>query len=67
MPHLEYCIQAWRPYCEKDIDTREIIQRKATKMIPELRDLSCEKRLKECAMTTLVTRLLRGDQSDVEC
>ena len=45
-PHLECCIQAWRPHREKDIDTLERIQRRATKMIPELRDLSYEERLK---------------------
>ena len=43
-PHLEYCIQAWRPYRKKDIDKLERIQRRATKMIPELRDLSYENR-----------------------
>ena len=43
-PHLEYCIQAWRPYHKKDIDTLERIQRRATKIIPELRDLSYEER-----------------------
>ena len=64
-PHLEYCIQAWRPYRKKDIYTLERIQSRATKMIPELRDLSYEERLKECGLTTLETRRLIGDQIEV--
>ena len=64
-PHLECCIQAWRPYRKKAIDTVERIQRRATKRIPELRDLSYEERLKECGLTTLETRRLRGDQIEV--
>ena len=55
-PHLEYYIQAWRPYRKKDIDTLERIQRRATKIIPELR---------ECGLTTLESRRLRGDQIEV--
>ena len=61
-PHLEYCIQAWRPYHKKDIDMLERIQRRATKMIPELRYLSYESRLLRSGLTTLETRRLRGDQ-----
>ena len=53
-PHLEYCIQAWRPY-----------HKKATLMIPELRYLSYESRLLQCRFTTLETRRLRGDQIEV--
>ena len=64
-PHLEYCIQAWMPYHMKDIDKLERIQRRATKMIPELRDLSYESRLLQCGLTTLETRRLREDQIEV--
>ena len=63
-PHFEYCIQAWRPY-RKNIDKLESIQQRATKMIPELRDLSCESSLLECSLTTLETRRLSGDQIEV--
>ena len=64
-PHLEYCIQAWRPYRKKGIDKLERIQRRATKIIPELRDLSYESRLLQCGLITLQTRRLRGDQIEV--
>ena len=59
-PHLEYCIQAWSPYLRKDIDMHEKIQMRATKLIPGLRDLRYEERLKECGVTTLETGRLRG-------
>ena len=61
IPHLEYCIQAWRPYRKKDIGKLERIQRRATKMIHELRDRSYESRLLQCGLTTLETRRLRGE------
>ena len=43
-PHLEYCIQAWSPYLRKDIYMLEKIQRRATNLIPGLRDLRYEER-----------------------
>ena len=58
--HLKYCIQAWIPYLRKDIYMLEQIQRRTTKLIPGLRDLRCEDRLKECGLTTIETRRLRG-------
>ena len=63
-PHLEYCIQAWRPYQKKDIDQLKRIQRRATKLIPEHKHLCYEGRLLECRLTTLETRRLRGDLID---
>ena len=57
-----YCKHTWRPYLRKDINMLEKVQRRAAKLIPGLRELSYEEILKECGLTTLETRRLRGDQ-----
>ena len=60
-PHLEYCVQVWNPYLQKDKDALERIQRRVTKMIKGMRNLQYEERLKRCNMTTLEKRRCRGD------
>ena len=52
-PHLEYWIQAWSPYHKKYIDKLERVQRRATKLIPELKQLCYERCMLECTLTTL--------------
>ena len=61
-PHLEYCIHAWSTYLRKYIDMLEKIQRRASKLVPGLRYIRYEERLKECGLTTLETQRLRGDE-----
>jgi len=60
-PHLEYCVQAWRPNLIKDIKLIENVQHRATRMIPELKGQSYEQRLSNVHLTTLETRRVRGD------
>ena len=60
-PKLEYCIQAWRPFLKKDIDNLERVQRRATKMITECRNLNYESRLNVLNLISLEDRRTRGD------
>lgn len=60
-PKLEYCIQAWCPYLKKDVAVLERVQKRATRMISGLHNLSYSDRLKECKLLPLDKRRERGD------
>ena len=32
-PHLDYCVQSWRPHYRRDIDKLEKVQKRATRMV----------------------------------
>jgi hypothetical protein len=61
-PHLEYCIQAWRPHLVKDMDKLEKVQRRATKMIEECGGKPYKERIQILGLTTLEMRRIRGFQ-----
>ena len=60
-PHLEYASSAWSPYRKLDIKILESIQKRATKLVPSLRNLSYIERLNALGLTTLEERRKRGD------
>ena len=63
-PHVEYANQIWSPYLRKDINSIENVQRRATKQIAGMRNLTYEDRLKKLKLPTLAYCRLRGDIID---
>ena len=64
-PHLEYGQVIWSPIKKKDIISIENVQRRASKSIPELKNLSYPERLKKLNLPTLSYRRHRGDMIEL--
>ena len=60
-PHLEYGNLIWHPYLKRQSVTIEKVQRRATKLVKHLTNLSYTERLKELRLPSLKFRRLRGD------
>ena len=59
-PHIKYGNTIWYPFLRKDIESVERIQKRATKLIPELTDLTYTERLKRLKLPSLAHRRKRG-------
>ena len=60
-PHLEYANVVWGPYYKEDIKAIERIQRRATKLVTQYKDLPYEDRPRALNLPSLTHRRRRGD------
>ena len=58
---IDYGITVWYPSSKKNIQLIENVQRSATKLVPELKGLSYQDRLRSLNLTTLLYRRQRYD------
>ena len=65
LPHLEHAVQFWSPHLRRDIDKIEKMQRRATKMIPEIRNHSYHQRIQDLDHISLVQIRLGGQLIEV--
>ena len=64
-PHLEYANAVWYPVYKKDSTLLENVQRRATKLVPGLRDEPYETRLQQLKLPSLQYRRVRGDRIEL--
>ena len=62
---MEYGNNVWSPYIVNYIDALESVQKRETRMLPGLDDLTYEERLRKLKLPTLVYRRLRGDMIEM--
>jgi len=63
--HLDYCSSVWVPYKKGDIELLEKVQKRATKLIPKIKNMPYIDRLKACKLPTLRYRQIRGDMIEM--
>ena len=59
--HLEYGNLIWGPHFKGDSIAVEKLQRRATKLVPTIRDMSYDERLRHLQLPSLLHRRRRGD------
>ena len=64
-PHVEYASVVWNPSCIRDQKLTEGVQRRATKLVTTISELSYEERLRKLGIPTLQHRRLRTDMLQV--
>lgn len=64
-PHLEYASPVWSPMYKKDMIALENVQRRATRLVKTLSNLSYPERLKSLGIPTLEYRRERADVIEV--
>jgi len=61
-PHLEFANSVWYPHKKGDIDNKEKVQKRATKLVISLKNLSYQEHLIQLKLPNFT---LQKDQSDV--
>jgi len=64
-PHLEYGASVWNPHHQRLITLLENVQRRATRCVPGLENLTYKQRLERLNLPTLQYRRYRGDMIEV--
>ena len=63
--HLDYACCIWSPYKQKYKDALENVQRRATKLLNGMRDMSYPDRLRKLKLPILAYRRIRGDMIEL--